>query len=54
MRRSSLPYWAQRPDSCHSSAGCIAGIDSSIAPAASISRRTIAIIFAMLRQPKGR
>jgi hypothetical protein len=54
MRSSSRPYFAQRPDSCHSSAGWIAGIDSSTAPAASISRRTMASSFLTLRQPIGR
>ena len=34
MRSSSGPYLSQRPDSCHSSAGCTAGISSSSAPAA--------------------
>ena len=53
MRKSSAPYLNQRPDSSHSSAGWIAGIDSSIAPARSISRRTIAISLRSVRQPAG-
>jgi hypothetical protein len=32
----------------------MAGMTSSAAPAAFISRRTIAVIFSMLRQPSGR
>ena len=37
----SAPYFDQRPDSCHSSAGWTTGINSSIAPARFISSRTI-------------
>ena len=43
----------QRPDSCHNSAGCTTGIDSSIAPARFISSRTIASTLRTMRRPRG-
>jgi len=54
MRSSSLPYRTQRPDSCQSSAGWMAGMESSEEWMASSSRRTIVINFCRLRQPNGR
>ena len=53
IRSSSLPYFCQRPDSIHSSAGWIEGMASSAEPAVSISRRTIVISFWMQRQAIG-
>ena len=53
MRSSSGPYCCQRPDSCHSSAGCTAGINSSSAPARSISWRTMSSTLRNTRRPRG-
>ena len=52
-RSSSGPYFCQRPDSCHSSAGWTAGMKSSIAPARFISSRTIASTLRTTRRPSG-
>jgi hypothetical protein len=41
-RASSGPYFSQRPVSCHNSAGCNAGINTSNASTFSISLRVIA------------
>src|SRR5882672_9370230 len=52
-RSSSGPYLRQRPDSCHSSAGCTVGMKSSIAPARFISSRTMASTLRTTRSPSG-
>src|SRR5574340_1393691 len=47
------PNTAQRPVSSHTSAGCTAGISSSIAPARFISSRTTASTRRSTRRPSG-
>ena len=44
---------SQRPVSCHSSAGCTAGISSSTAPARFISSRTMFSTLRSTRRPSG-
>jgi hypothetical protein len=51
-RSSSGPYSSQRPDSCHSSAGWVLGINTSREPAAFISSRTMASTL-RITQPIG-
>jgi hypothetical protein len=46
-------FRSQRPDSCHSSAGCTAGISSSMAPARFISSRTMFSTLRSTRRPIG-
>ena len=53
IRSMSGPNTSQRPLSCHSSAGCTAGMNTSSAPAAFISSRITCSTFRRTRRPSG-
>src|SRR5687767_1569418 len=48
------PYVTSRPVCCHSSAGCIAGSNTSAPPIRFISSRTMLVALCRLRKPRGR
>ena len=52
-RNISSPMDSQRPDFCHTEAGCMAGNRNSWPPIASISWRMISPTFWCTRQPSG-